>query len=90
MRRQGTGTVEVKSGYGLDIATEARLLRLAREVTDEVTFLGAHVVPPDSDEGVEGIAALRERYAQYGEQPPPGPVLLITVHRWSGWAAQPV
>ncbi|HEU4329935.1 MAG TPA: imidazolonepropionase [Lapillicoccus sp.] len=47
MRAQGTGVVEVKSGYGLDVATETRLLRLAREVTDEVTFLGGHVVPPE-------------------------------------------
>jgi imidazolonepropionase len=46
MQRQGTTTVEIKSGYGLDVASEARLLRLAREVTDETTFLGAHVVPP--------------------------------------------
>jgi imidazolonepropionase len=45
MRAQGTGVVEVKSGYGLDVVSETRLLRLAREVTDEVTFLGAHVVP---------------------------------------------
>ncbi len=47
MHTQGTGTVEVKSGYGLTLADETRLLRLAREVTDEVTFLGGHVVPPD-------------------------------------------
>jgi imidazolonepropionase len=47
MRAQGTGVVEVKSGYGLDVASEARLLRLARDLTDEVTFLGAHVVPPE-------------------------------------------
>jgi len=45
MRAQGTGTVEIKSGYGLTVAHEARLLRLASEVTDETTFLGAHVVP---------------------------------------------
>ncbi len=42
---QGTTTVEIKSGYGLDVETEERLLRLAAEVTPEVTFLGAHVVP---------------------------------------------
>jgi len=48
-RRQGTTTIEVKSGYGLDVRTEERLLRLAREVTDETTFLGAHVVPPGTD-----------------------------------------
>lgn len=44
---QGTGTVEIKTGYGLDVAHEARLARLAREVTGHVTFLGAHVVPPE-------------------------------------------
>ncbi|MDT0158790.1 imidazolonepropionase [Microbacterium sp. ARD32] len=47
MRAQGTTTVEIKSGYGLDVATEARLVRLAAEVTPEVTFLGAHVVPAE-------------------------------------------
>jgi imidazolonepropionase len=45
MRSQGTTTVEVKSGYGLTVEDEFRALRLAREVTDEATFLGAHVVP---------------------------------------------
>jgi imidazolonepropionase len=45
--RQGTTTIEVKSGYSLDVAGEARLLRLAREVTPETTFLGAHVVPTE-------------------------------------------
>ena len=47
MRSQGTTTVEIKSGYGLDLEEEVRHLRLAREVTEETTFLGAHVVPPD-------------------------------------------
>lgn len=45
LHAQGTTTFEVKTGYGLDLDTEARLARLAREVTPEVTFLGAHVVP---------------------------------------------
>jgi imidazolonepropionase len=44
---QGTTTVEIKSGYGLSVADEERLVRLAAEVTQEVTFLGAHVVPED-------------------------------------------
>jgi imidazolonepropionase len=44
---QGTTTFEVKTGYGLDVENEERLARLAAEVTDEVTFLGAHVVPPE-------------------------------------------
>lgn len=45
MRRQGTTTVEVKSGYGLTVHDEARSLALARQVTTETTYLGAHVVP---------------------------------------------
>jgi imidazolonepropionase len=49
MRAQGTGTVEIKSGYGLTVEHEARLLRLASEVTDETTFLGAHVCPAGTD-----------------------------------------
>ncbi|NQX13042.1 imidazolonepropionase [Microbacteriaceae bacterium VKM Ac-2855] len=44
-RSQGTTTLEIKSGYGLDLATEERLVRLAAQLTDEVTYLGAHVVP---------------------------------------------
>ncbi|MGX6605923.1 imidazolonepropionase [Micromonosporaceae bacterium Da 78-11] len=46
-RRQGTTTIEIKSGYGLNVADEARSLRIARELTEETTFLGAHVVPPE-------------------------------------------
>nr|WP_205864381.1 imidazolonepropionase [Planosporangium mesophilum] len=45
--RQGTTTIEIKSGYGLSVADEARSLRIAREFSDETTFLGAHVVPPE-------------------------------------------
>jgi imidazolonepropionase len=45
MRRQGTTTLEIKSGYGLTVADEARGLAVARQFTDETTFLGAHVVP---------------------------------------------
>ena len=45
--RTGTTHVEVKSGYGLDVDDEARLLTLAGELTDDMTFLGGHVVPPE-------------------------------------------
>jgi imidazolonepropionase len=48
-RRQGTTTMEIKSGYGLTVTDEARTLRLARELTGETTFLGAHVVPAGAD-----------------------------------------
>ncbi len=48
-RRQGTTTLEIKSGYGLTVADEERSLRIAAEFTTETTFLGAHVVPADTD-----------------------------------------
>ncbi len=51
----GTSVVEIKSGYGLTVTDELTMLRLAREVTPHVTFLGAHVVPPE-------YAADREAY----------------------------
>ena len=47
MLAQGTTTVEIKSGYGQDVTTEARMLRIARELTPETTFLGAHTVPAE-------------------------------------------
>ncbi|GAA3685276.1 imidazolonepropionase [Nocardioides ginsengisoli] len=47
MRRQGTTTLEIKSGYGLSVVDEARSLEVARRFTDETTFLGAHVVAPE-------------------------------------------
>ncbi|GAB3072707.1 imidazolonepropionase [Micromonospora schwarzwaldensis] len=47
MRRQGTTTVEIKSGYGLTVADETRSLRIAAEFTEDTTFLGAHVVPAE-------------------------------------------
>lgn len=47
MRRQGTTTVEIKTGYGLTVHDEARGVEIARALTPEVTFLGAHVVPPE-------------------------------------------
>jgi len=51
MIRSGTTTLEIKSGYGLDLTTELRLLRVARRIGEELpvtvrtTFLGAHSVP---------------------------------------------
>jgi imidazolonepropionase len=47
MGRQGTTTVEIKSGYGLTVRDEARALALAKQHTDEATYLGAHVVPAE-------------------------------------------
>ena len=49
MTRQGTTTVECKSGYGLTVEQEERAVRIAASLVDEVTFLGAHVVPAGVD-----------------------------------------
>jgi imidazolonepropionase len=63
MLRTGTTTVEAKSGYGLDVPTELRLLdaagRLASEGPIDVipTFLGAHAVPPEVRDAYPGDAA---------------------------------
>lgn len=54
-RAQGTSTMEVKSGYGLSVAEEVRLLRIAREFTVETTFLGAHVVPDEDPAGYQEL-----------------------------------
>jgi imidazolonepropionase len=53
---EGVTTIEIKSGYGLDVATEARMLRAARRLGRErdiavvTTFLGAHAMPPESND----------------------------------------
>ncbi|MGN6172457.1 MAG: imidazolonepropionase, partial [Streptosporangiaceae bacterium] len=47
MLRQGTTTLECKSGYGLTVHDERRSVAAAAGISDEVTFLGAHVVPPE-------------------------------------------
>jgi imidazolonepropionase len=54
MIAEGVTTVEVKSGYGLDLATEAKQLRAARRLVEErpvsvtTSFLGAHALPPEA------------------------------------------
>ncbi len=47
MLAQGITTFECKSGYGLTVEDEARSVELAAAATPEVTYLGAHVVPPE-------------------------------------------
>ena len=58
MTRQGTTTVEIKSGYGLTVHDEARCLAVARQFTDETTFLGAHVVPAEYADDLAGYVEL--------------------------------
>lgn len=57
-RAQGTTTLEVKSGYGLTVADEERCLAVASRITDEVTFLGAHVVAPEYADDPQGYVDL--------------------------------
>jgi imidazolonepropionase len=54
----GSTTVEIKSGYGLTIADEVRSLKIAREFTEEVTFLGAHVVPAEFKSAPDDYVAM--------------------------------
>src|SRR3954468_9584846 len=55
--RAGITTIEIKSGYGLEVEAERRLCEVASGLTDEVTFLGAHAVPTEyegrADEYIE-------------------------------------
>ena len=50
---EGIGTIEIKSGYGLDLETEIKMLRVARKLGQErnvrvkTTFLGVHAIPPE-------------------------------------------
>ena len=67
--RHGTTTMEVKSGYGLDLTTEMKMLEVIAELNEEQpvdlvpTFLGAHAVPS----GMAGADYLREVKAMLPE-----------------------
>lgn len=69
---QGTTYLESKTGYGLDVANERRSAQIASRVVDEVTFLGAHLVPAgmDADEYTDLVC---------------GP-MLEAVRHWVSWA----
>lgn len=56
--RQGTTTIECKSGYGLTVEDEARALRIAARHTPETTYLGAHIVAPEYAEDPAGYVDL--------------------------------
>jgi imidazolonepropionase len=64
MLRLGTTTVEIKSGYGLDLATELKMLRVMQRLDEVVsadiipTFLGAHTTPPEYKDNVDGYVDL--------------------------------
>lgn len=58
MLAQGSTTFECKSGYGLTVADEARSVALAAQLTPEVTYLGAHVVPGEFEADPAGYVDL--------------------------------
>ena len=58
MLAQGITTFECKSGYGLTVPDEARSVSIAAELTPEVTYLGAHVVPPEFEPNPGGYVDL--------------------------------
>ena len=58
MLTQGITTFECKSGYGLTVGDEARSVALAAQLTAEVTYLGAHVVPPEFEADPAGYVEL--------------------------------
>ena len=64
MIRGGTTSLEIKSGYGLDVDTELRLLRVAKRIGEELpvtvrtTFLGAHSIPPEYKTNRKGYVEL--------------------------------
>src|SRR4051812_47709184 len=56
--RAGITHLEIKSGYGLDVETEERSCEVAAGLTDDVTFLGAHVVPAEYEGRPDEYVAL--------------------------------
>ncbi len=56
--RAGVTHVEIKSGYALDVEGEQRLCVIASELTDDVTFLGAHVIPAEYDDRPDEYVSL--------------------------------
>ena len=72
---EGVTTIEVKSGYGLDLETERRMLRAARRLADArkidvvTSFLGAHAMPPetsDKDIYIADVCKMIPELAQEG------------------------
>ncbi|WP_426174254.1 imidazolonepropionase [Massilia sp. TWR1-2-2] len=73
---EGVTTIEIKSGYGLDLESEARMLRVARRVATELpvsvatTFLGAHALPPEfsgrPDDYIGAVCAMLPQLAAEG------------------------
>ncbi len=72
--RQGTGAVEIKSGYGLSLEAELKMLRVIKKLktlsplTIKATFLGAHAVPSDMKKGKYIDIIINEMLPQIAEE----------------------
>ena len=64
LMQEGVTTIEIKSGYGLDVETELKMLRVARRLSKDrsvdviTTFLGAHTFPPEYKDDRAGYVKL--------------------------------
>ncbi|MFH3733344.1 imidazolonepropionase, partial [Acinetobacter baumannii] len=62
--REGVTTLEIKSGYGLDLQNERKMLRVARQLADDngvelsATLLSAHATPPEYQGDADGYISL--------------------------------
>jgi imidazolonepropionase len=56
--RAGITHLEIKSGYALNVEGERRICAVAAELTEDVTFLGAHLLPPEYDHRADEYVAL--------------------------------
>jgi PPOX class probable F420-dependent enzyme len=88
-----------KSGTDLkrlrNVGQNPQVSMLADEYSDDWGALwwaradGRAVILGDQRQMAEPLRLLTNRYWQYREAPPTGPVLAVTVERWSGWSAAP-
>jgi PPOX class probable F420-dependent enzyme len=88
-----------KSGTNLkrlrNVAENPRVTMLADHYSDDWDALwwvradGQAVILADQRQMAAPLRLLADRYWQYRQAPPAGPVLAVTVERWTGWAARP-
>lgn len=77
-----------------NITANHRVCLLVDEYSDDWSALwwvraegDARILATETAEGTEAIGLLVDRYPQYRDNPPPGPVLAVDVDRWTSWSA---
>ncbi len=92
--------VDAKPKHGTElrrfanVAANPRVALLVDEYAEDWTALwwvradgDARVLAAETAEGTDAVTRLADRYPQYRDQPPSGPVLAVDVDRWSSWSA---